>query len=98
MLSQDKIQRINELSRKSKESSLTDAEKKEQKDLRQEYLASLRSSFSNQLHSIKVVDEEGTDVTPEKLKESKKNRGILHLAKLGYFYGCNFSNIRYTVL
>ncbi|PFG13099.1 MULTISPECIES: DUF896 domain-containing protein [unclassified Bacillus (in: firmicutes)] len=77
MLSQDKIQRINELSRKSKESSLTDAEKKEQKDLRQEYLASLRSSFSNQLHSIKVVDEEGTDVTPEKLKESKKNRGFL---------------------
>ncbi|QHA91865.1 DUF896 domain-containing protein [Bacillus sp. N1-1] len=77
MLSQDKIQRINELSRKSKESSLTEAEKKEQKDLRQEYLASLRSSFSNQLHSIKVVDEEGTDVTPEKLKESKKNRGFL---------------------
>ncbi|MYL63871.1 DUF896 domain-containing protein [Bacillus hwajinpoensis] len=77
MLSQDKIQRINELSRKSKESSLTDAEKKEQKGLRQEYLASLRSSFSNQLHSIKVVDEEGTDVTPEKLKESKKNRGFL---------------------
>jgi uncharacterized protein YnzC (UPF0291/DUF896 family) len=77
MLSQDKIQRINELSRKSKESSLTEAEKKEQKDLRQEYLASLRSSFSNQLHSIKVVDEEGTDVTPEKLKESKKNRRFL---------------------
>ncbi|MCA0174235.1 DUF896 domain-containing protein [Bacillus sp. RAR_GA_16] len=77
MLSQDKIQRINELSRKSKESSLTEAEKKEQKDLRQEYLASLRSSFKNQLHSIKVVDEEGTDVTPEKLKESKKNRSFL---------------------
>ncbi|WP_273850464.1 DUF896 domain-containing protein [Guptibacillus spartinae] len=77
MLSQDKIQRINELSRKSKESSLTVEEKKEQKDLRQEYLASLRSSFKNQLHSIKVVDEEGTDVTPEKLKESKKNRSFL---------------------
>ncbi|WP_347550292.1 DUF896 domain-containing protein [Pseudalkalibacillus hwajinpoensis] len=77
MLSQDKIQRINELSRKSKESSLTVAEKKEQKDLRQEYLKSLRSSFENQLHSIKVVDKEGSDVTPEKLKESKKNRPFL---------------------
>ncbi|MBN8207547.1 DUF896 domain-containing protein [Bacillus sp. NTK071] len=77
MLSQDKIQRINELSRKSKESSLTEAEKKEQKDLRQEYLKSLRSSFDNQLHSIKVVDEEGTDVTPNKLKESKKSRRFL---------------------
>lgn len=75
MLSQDKIKRINELSRKSKESKLTDEEKQEQKDLRQEYLQSLRSSFENQLHSIKVVDEEGDDVTPEKLKESKKNRG-----------------------
>ncbi|TKD71595.1 DUF896 domain-containing protein [Pseudalkalibacillus hwajinpoensis] len=77
MLSQDKIQRINELSRKSKESSLTEAEKKEQKELRQEYLKSLRSSFDNQLHSIKVVDEEGTDVTPNKLKESKKSRRFL---------------------
>ncbi|MDP4551300.1 DUF896 domain-containing protein [Alkalihalobacillus macyae] len=77
MLSQDKIQRINELSRKSKESSLTEAEKKEQKDLRQEYLKSLRSSFDNQLNSIKVVDEEGNDVTPDKLKESKKNRRFL---------------------
>ncbi|KMM38583.1 DUF896 domain-containing protein [Guptibacillus hwajinpoensis] len=77
MLSQDKIQRINELSRKSKESSLTEAEKKEQKDLRQEYLKSLRSSFDNQLNSIKVVDEEGNDVTPNKLKESKKNRRFL---------------------
>ncbi|WP_270181930.1 DUF896 domain-containing protein [Alkalihalobacillus sp. CinArs1] len=75
MLSQDKIKRINELSRKSKESQLTDQEKKEQKDLRQEYLQSLRSSFENQLHSIKVVDETGDDVTPDKLKESKKNRG-----------------------
>ncbi|MCA0988142.1 DUF896 domain-containing protein [Guptibacillus algicola] len=75
MLSQDKIKRINELSRKSKESRLTDEEKKEQQNLRQEYLQSLRSSFENQLHSIKVVDETGEDVTPDKLKESKKNKG-----------------------
>ncbi|MBF0708534.1 MULTISPECIES: DUF896 domain-containing protein [Bacillales] len=74
---EDKLQRINELSRKAKESSLTEDEKKEQKKLRKEYLANFRSSFKNQLHSIKVVDEEGTDVTPEKLKESKKNRRFL---------------------
>ncbi|TMW73305.1 DUF896 domain-containing protein [Alteribacter natronophilus] len=79
MLSKDKIARINELARKAKGEGLSLKESKEQKDLRQEYLKSVRSSFKNQLHSVKVVDEKGNDVTPDKLKESKqKNNSSLH--------------------
>ncbi|PYZ98110.1 hypothetical protein CR205_05810 [Alteribacter lacisalsi] len=73
MLSKDKIARINELARKSKSEGLSLKETAEQKELRQEYLKSVRSSFKNQLHSVKVVDDEGNDVTPAKLKKSKEN-------------------------
>jgi uncharacterized protein YnzC (UPF0291/DUF896 family) len=79
MLHQDKLNRINQLAKKAKESGLTLSEAKEQKELRAEYLKGFRNSFKNQLHSVTVVDEEGTDVTPEALKESKKrNNGNTH--------------------
>ena len=78
MLSKEKINRINELSKKAKSEKLTNKELKEQQQLRQEYIETFRSSFKNQLHSIKVVDEEGEDVTPDKLKASKKNRNLKH--------------------
>ncbi len=71
MLSKQKIQRINELSKKAKANNLTLQEAKEQQQLRQEYIQAFRSSFTSQLHSIKVVDEKGEDVTPTKLKNSK---------------------------
>lgn len=56
MLSKEKINRINELSRKSKKNGLTDEEKKEQKKLRQEYLNTFRKNFKRQLDSIEIVD------------------------------------------
>ncbi|WP_027963272.1 DUF896 domain-containing protein [Halalkalibacillus halophilus] len=73
MLSEEEIKRINELANKKKTEGLTDKEQKEQKKLREEYLQSFRSSFKNQLQSMKVVDPEGTDVTPEKLKKEQEN-------------------------
>ncbi|HET7629154.1 MAG TPA: DUF896 domain-containing protein [Bacillales bacterium] len=72
MLTRDKLNRINELSRKSKADGLSKKEKKEQQDLRNEYLQAFRKSFDRQLHSIKVVDPEGSDVTPDKLNKSKR--------------------------
>lgn len=65
------IQRINELAKKKKEGKITQEERVEQQKLRQEYLKQFRSGFKSQLLSIKVVDEKGNDVTPQKLKNEK---------------------------
>lgn len=64
----DLIKRINELANKSKVESLTEAEKEEQQRLRQEYIQIFRGNMKKTLLNTKVVDKEGTDVTPEKLK------------------------------
>ncbi|WP_257350514.1 DUF896 domain-containing protein [Pseudalkalibacillus decolorationis] len=72
MLPQHKIDRINELARKSKSDGLDPKEKEEQQKLRKEYLKAFRGDFKNQLRTIKVVDPEGNDVTPEKLKNEQK--------------------------
>ncbi|QKS71347.1 DUF896 domain-containing protein [Paenalkalicoccus suaedae] len=77
MISQDKLARINALANKAKSEGLSLKEQKEQKELRQEYLKNVRSSFRNQLSSVKVVDEDGNDVTPSKLKEEKNSR-LMH--------------------
>ena len=65
------IIRINELAKKKKEGTITQEELLEQQELRQEYLKQFREGFKSQLKSIKVVDEKGNDVTPEKLKKEK---------------------------
>jgi uncharacterized protein YnzC (UPF0291/DUF896 family) len=65
---EDMIKRINELANKSKTVGLTEEEKEEQQKLRQEYLSVFRGNMKNTLLNVKVVDEEGNDVTPEKLK------------------------------
>ena len=74
MLSPEKLQRINELSRKSKTSGLTMEEAKEQTNLRKEYLETFRSSMRDTIEHVKVIDPEGNDVTPEKVKATKANK------------------------
>ena len=44
---------------------------KEQEKLRQKYLKAFRSGFKQQLMGIKVVDVNGNDVTPQKIKAEK---------------------------
>lgn len=57
-----KIARINELYHKSKGVGLTEAEKKEQKKLRKEYLAAVRKNVRGQLDNITIVNPDGTTV------------------------------------
>lgn len=52
-----KIDRINELAHKSKGEGLTDAEKEEQRLLRQEFLAEIRADVRASLESIEIVEE-----------------------------------------
>ena len=57
MVSKEKVARINELARKSKTVGLSDEEKNEQQELRQEYLKNFREGFRQQLESIHFADE-----------------------------------------
>lgn len=54
-----KIQRINELARKSKSAGLTELEKIEQNALRREYINAVTGSLQNQLNHTYVVDAQG---------------------------------------
>lgn len=74
MLDDKKLARINSLAKLSKKRALTLKEQKEQKELRQEYLNSIKSSFKNQITNLTVIDPEGNDVTPEKVRKLKKNK------------------------
>ena len=55
----EKIERINELYRKSKAEGLTEEEKKEQALLRQEFIANVKGNLRAQLNNIDIVDENG---------------------------------------
>jgi uncharacterized protein YnzC (UPF0291/DUF896 family) len=59
-MTDEKIQRINELYRKSKAEGLTDAEKKEQQLLRKEFIANVRGNLVSQLNAIDMVEADGT--------------------------------------
>ena len=59
-MEQSKIDRINALARKSKAEGLTEAEKKEQALLRQEYIANVRRNLRGQLDNIDVVNPDGS--------------------------------------
>ena len=56
-MTNEKINRINELAKKSKTVGLTLEEKKEQADLRQEYINEIKSSLMSELNRIKIVDD-----------------------------------------
>lgn len=55
-MEQSKIDRINELARKSKVQELTLEEKEEQRVLRREFLDSIRADLKSTLESIEIVD------------------------------------------
>ena len=74
MLPANKMKRINELSKKSKTSGLSIEEAKEQTQLRKEYLETFRSSMRDTIENVKVLDVEGNDVTPEKVKDARSGK------------------------
>ncbi len=58
-MEQSKLDRINQLARKSKAEGLTEAEKEEQAKLRAEYVAAYKASLVAALENTYIVDEKG---------------------------------------
>ena len=69
-MTQEKLDRINELAKKSKTpEGLTKAEKDEQAILRQEYINSVKANLISQLENTYIVDENGN-----KRRVERKNK------------------------
>ncbi len=68
-MEKQKLDRINELARKSKTEELTAEEKAEQAALRQEYLAEIRASFGAMLDNTVIQYPDGSK---KSLKKDKK--------------------------
>lgn len=73
MMDEKKIARINELYHRSKAEGLTDAEKKEQAELRREYIEAVRMNLRGQLDRIDIREADGT-VTNLGEKHAKKGQ------------------------
>ncbi|MGN0141231.1 MAG: DUF896 domain-containing protein [Roseburia sp.] len=72
-MTQEQIDRINALYRKSKAEGLTEEEKKEQDLLRKQFVASVRGNLRAQLNNIDVVNADGTvENLGEKYGKGKK--------------------------
>jgi len=74
MLEKSRLDRINELAKKAKTEGLTEEEKKEQEQLRKEYIEKFRENFKGQLKKIKFVEdlseEELNEIAKEKMKQN----------------------------
>lgn len=68
-----KIARINELYHKSKAEGLTQEEKQEQQQLRQEYIAAIRSNMRATLDNVSIQNPDGT-ITPLKMVRERNEK------------------------
>ena len=68
-MTQEKINRINELARKSRVTKLTEEELAEQQELRTEYRQSFVSNLTGQLNNMTIVKPDGTKSDVKNLKK-----------------------------
>lgn len=72
-MTEEKINRINELARKQKSEGLTEEEKAEQFKLRREYIDAYKQSLIAQLENTYILEPDGT-----KRKVGRKNKAPLN--------------------
>ena len=72
MTMDEKIKRINELYHKSKGEGLSDAEKAEQAELRQDYINSIKANLSADLKNIRIQEKDGS-IHELRKKQERKN-------------------------
>lgn len=70
-MTDEEIARINELYKKQKNGTLTEAERVEQANLRSAYLESIRNGLKSQLESIKIQQPDGTLVDVKERHDKK---------------------------
>lgn len=59
-MKKEQIDRINELAKKQKSVGLSEDEKKEQAELRKEYIENIRNSLHADLNNISIVEKDGS--------------------------------------
>ncbi|AUX12188.1 DUF896 family protein [Latilactobacillus sakei] len=75
-MDQKRLDRINELAHKAKAEGLTPEETAERQELRDAYLKDFRASFRSQVEMLQVYDKDGKEVTPEKVKDIQREKGL----------------------
>lgn len=74
MLDDKKLKRLNQLAKLKREDKISAAELTELTGLREQYLSNFRNSFKNQIENTKVIDPDGKDVTPDKIKALRNKK------------------------
>ncbi|TVT29299.1 DUF896 domain-containing protein [Salinicoccus cyprini] len=72
------LDRINELANKQKWQGLTAEEGAEQMQLREDYMRQFRGQVLDTFAGLTVIDPEGNDVTPEKLKREQQINNLFN--------------------
>ena len=86
MITQEQINRINELYRKSKAERLTSKEAEEQKTLRQEYIQAFKNNLRGTLETIKIQNPDGSVIDVKKRHNEKMecgSNGKINIEKTG---------------
>ena len=83
MVTQETLNRINELYRKSKAEGLTQKEKKEQEKLRKEYVAAFRENLRGTLETIKIQNPDGSIIDVKKRHDEMMKSQYEDLKKNG---------------
>ena len=65
-MTEELLSRINELARKSRTEGLTEEEKAEQAELRQQYIKGFRQGFENTMNNVYIMDKDGNKKKVEK--------------------------------
>lgn len=74
MLDDKKLKRLNQLAKLKREDKISASEHTELTGLREQYLSNFRNSFKNQIENTKVIDPDGKDVTPDKIKALRNKK------------------------
>ena len=74
-MTEEKINRINELARKSKAEGLSEEEKEEQALLRKEYILALRQNLRGQLEHIHIKNPDGSVIHVKERHDKKYKQG-----------------------